>query len=340
MDPLTTTVRLVWPFLELARKQGHDVSTVAERLGVSARELEDPETRVSQQLVAKLLQGAVDYIGRDLGLMAAEHADSRNFGIGEYVARTRPTLRSAVECYDRYLPLLGDSAGVSTREVDDHIVMRLWFSPALVIHEAAYEFALAIGVLRARRVTGNNDLTPRSVHFMHARPANIERHQRLFRCPVYFGSEMTQVVVPKAALELKLPGREPVLGELLVQHAEAMLDRLACRDDICSRVESVIAANMRLSEVTVERVAKRLGMSARTLARRLDAEGTSFRELFDQIRNQVAQRELLHGSRTLAAVSEGLGFSNVQAFHRAFKRWTGETPASFRTAVRARRSQR
>jgi AraC-like DNA-binding protein len=327
----TTSVRLIWPFLDLARKYGRDVTKVAERLGLSEAELNDPETRVPQQLVAGLLQDTIDVSGqRDVGLLAARWVDSKHFGIGEYIARTRPTLQAAAELYGRYMPLLGDGMGVALERVGTQVVMRLWFSPELVIHEAAYEFALAIGVLRARRVAGIPELSPVSVHFMHARPADISRHERVFRCPVYFGAEITHVVLSPKALETKLPGAEPVLGALLERQADALLEQLPRGNAVSSRVRALLAGELDLSVASGPRVARRLGMSVRTLSRKLEAEGTSYRALIDDARKHVALRELAHGGRTLSELSARLGFASTQAFHRAFKRWTGTTAARMR----------
>jgi AraC-like DNA-binding protein len=331
-DPHTTSIRLVWPFLDLARKHGHDVSKVAEQLGLTERELNDPETRVSQQCLAKLLSSAVSYSGqRDIGLQAAYLADSRQFGITEYLARTQPTVRSALDTYDRYLPLLGDAMNVSVEVCDANIIMRLRFDPQLEIHEAAYEFALAIGVLRSRRVTGISDLAPISVHFMHAQPASIERHKALFRCPIYFGADVTHIVFPKQNLELRLPGRDPVLSDLLARHADAQLEHFPRQADLAAQVRMLLGTQVRLSEASAPRVAKRLGIGVRTLSRRLDVERTSFREILDEVRKQIAIRELAHGARSIAALSDRLGYATPQAFHRAFKRWTGRTPLQMRT---------
>ncbi|HKP58566.1 MAG TPA: AraC family transcriptional regulator [Polyangiales bacterium] len=336
----TTSIRLVWPFLELSRKHGRDVSRVAERLGLTQAELDNPETRVPQALVADLLKDAVERSGeRDIGLLAARWSDSLHFGIGEYVARTRPTLRSALDLYARYLPLLGDGAGFEFEDHGQAVSMRIWFSPELVIHEAAYEFAVAIGVLRARRIAGKPDMNPVSVNFMHARPQNTSRHERLFRCPVYFGAETTHVVVPREHLELRLPGAEPVLNDLLARQADAMLDRLPRADDVASRVRTLLGGELELTEASAPRIAKRLGMSVRTLSRRLDDEGTSFREVIDDVRKHVALRELTHDSRTLAELAARLGFASTQGFHRAFRRWTGTTAASVRKDAREGRGR-
>jgi hypothetical protein len=109
--PLTGSVRLVWPFLEIAAKHGRETQHVRERLGLNETQLHDPDTRISLPLASRLLNEAIAQSGeRDLGLIAAVAFDAAHFGIDEYLARTRPTLRSVFEHSGRYLPLLLDGA--------------------------------------------------------------------------------------------------------------------------------------------------------------------------------------------------------------------------------------
>jgi AraC-like DNA-binding protein len=325
--PATTSVRLVWPFLALAERSGRDVrALVAARFGLSVAQLLDPDTRVPQSILAALLDEAIEHSGeRDIGLIAARHVDGAHLGIGEYVARTRATLGDAVQDTGRYLPLLGDGAGHAVERRGKRAIVRIWFSPELQIHEAAYEFAMAIGVLRARRITGIADLAPISVHFMHLRPASTERHQKLFRCPVHFGAEITHLVMATRFLETKMAFAEPALAALLERQADELLARLPRGHDVTSRVLTMLGGTTDLRSAGAERAAQQLGMSVRTLARRLDDEGTSYRALFDEVRKQTALRELAHGARSIAEIADRLGFASSQSFHRAFRRWTGTT---------------
>src|SRR5262249_30980356 len=155
-----------------------------------------------------------------------------------------------------------------------------WFSPELEIHEAAYEFSVAVGVLRARRMTGNQELAPHAIHFMHARPASIARHEALFKCPIHFGSDSTQIVMLADSLDVKMPAAERALADLLVQQAELMLEKLP-RGDLTSRVLTLLGGELDLRNASVKHVARRVGVSVRNLSRRLADEGTTYREMID-----------------------------------------------------------
>jgi AraC-like DNA-binding protein len=328
---------LIWPFIALIKERGGDTSRIATWLGLNQQQLDDPETRVPQAFVARLLTGAVERSGqRDLGLIAARYVDTQHFGITEYLARTRPTLRAALDDMGRFMPLLGDGAGFSVERKGNRRIVRFWFSSDVVFPEAAYEFVIAIAILRARRLTGKPDLAPVEVSFMHPRPESTKRHEELFRCPVHFGAEVTHWVLSERHLEVPIASAEPALGALLERQAAQMLERLPRGDDVASRVTALLGGAASLRTASADRIARRLGMSVRTLSRKLSDEGTSFRLLIDTAREHAARRELAQTKRSLTEIAERLGFANPQSFHRAFKRWTGDTANGFRQRARVR----
>lgn len=334
----TTSIRMVWPFLALAKKHGREVGDIAGRLGLTKAQFEDRETRVPTRLIAEILNEAIEQSGqRDLGLLAARWADAAHFGVLEYLPRARPTLRAAIEDSSRYMPLIASGLGHSIERRGEFLVARMWFSPDLEIHEAAYEFSVAVGVLRARRMTGNAELAPVAIHFMHAKPANTERHESLFKCPIHFGSDSTQIIMRADALEqLRMPAAEPALADLLVQQAELMLEKLP-RGDLTSRVLTLLGGEVDLRNASVKHIARRVGVSVRNLSRRLADEGTTYREMVDSVRKQTALTDLARDMKPIAEIADALGFSSSQSFHRAFRRWTGTTADGYRRRMREQR---
>jgi AraC-like DNA-binding protein len=331
-----SSIRLVWPFLDLEQDQRRDT---AARLGLTPKELDDPDTRVSQKLLSQLLRDTIARTGeRDLGLLAARRVDSLHLGITHYIARTVPTLAAAITMTERYLPLLGDGVRYAIERKGKRVFTRLAFDPQLEMHEAAYEFALASWVLWARRIPGLGEFTPLSVHFMHARPANIRRHQKLFGCPVHFGAEATMLVVAASALEAPLSTADPVLAGFLEPQADAMLERLPRNDALTDRVRAMLAAEHDLQAMSLPQAARRFGMSVRTLTRKLSEEGAHFSDLLAEVRRAAALRELEKDSRPIAEIAARLGFASTPSFHRAFRRWTGTTADQIRREARAQRA--
>jgi AraC-like DNA-binding protein len=313
--------------LEIAAKYGHGSDHVRERLGLNETQLRDPDTRISLPLAARLLNDAVAQSGeRDLGLIAAVEFDASHFGIDEYLARSRPTLRSVFEHTGRYLPLLLDGAQYTFEVRGELAYSSLQLPAALEAHAAAYEFALAAAVLRARRISGDASLAPHAVHFVHARPKDTSRHERLFGCALHFDQPVTQLVMSAHYLERRMPLAEPGLRELLERRADALLARLPQSGGYAEQVLALADGELRTT--SAEHISGRLGVSERTLHRRLAAEGTSYRELIERVRKAAALR-YLDQPRSLEEVADLLGYASTQSFQRAFRRWMGTSPGSY-----------
>ena len=335
------SIRLVWPFVELARKHEREdlIERLQTQLGLNQAEFEDPDARVPLQLAVDLLDQAIARTGtRNIGLLAAQQVTSEHIGITEYLARSKATLGEALTTSARFVRLLGDGAHQSIELRDDLAFARLWFDSNLVMHEAAYEFAVAARLGSARRITGMPELAPLEVHFMHPQPYDLSLHMQLFNCTLRFNMPITQVVLSAQTLNLPLAGAEPALSRLLERQATAMLATLPRTDDLVTRVRDMLTAEADLCETSATRVARRLGMSVRTLARRLGEESTSYRMLLDETRKLVALRDLAQTLRPINDIAHQLGFASSQSFHRAFRRWTGDTAASYRDRSRQERN--
>ena len=329
----TMALHLVQPFITLAENQGYPDARAFVRnyFALSRAEADDPNTRVPVQRVADLFSAMIAATGnRDLGLIGARFVDAEHMGIGEYLARSRPTVREALESGSRYTRLLGDGAEHGVEVDTKGARWRIQIDPSLKVHEAAYEFMVALGVLRMRRITGVRDLVPLEVHFMHAEPANITRHKKLLGCSIRFGMPMTQVIMSKDFLDRRLPSAEPGFGRLLERQADAMLGQLPPPGDIVAQVRSLLSAEARLRDASAAQIARQLGVGVRTLTRKLSESDSSYRHLIDEARKQVALRDLTGTARPISEISYLLGFSSTQSFHRAFRRWTGMTAARCR----------
>jgi len=211
---------------------------------------------------------------------------------------------------------------------------QLQLPASIAVHPAVYEFAIAIGLLRARRITGDDALAPREVHFMHSRPDDTSSHERLFRCELVFDAPITQLVMTTNAIDA-LDGFDTI--DRSTPQGDAGLHLLDRRTDtllsgipqLGGYAEQVLAlADCELRTISADHISGRLGVSERTLHRRLAAEGTSYRELIESARKAAALR-YLEQPRSLEEVADLLGYASTQSFQRAFRRWTGTSPGSY-----------
>jgi AraC-like DNA-binding protein len=166
--------------------------------------------------------------------------------------------------------------------------------------------------------------------FQHRRPADVARYVEVFRCPLVFDDEVTSLTLPASTLSLEVKRADPQLCAYLEDHARTLLARLPQDERLSDRVKRLIAQELRGGEPAQAAVARQLGMSGRTLQRRLQQEGTSFTALLDEMRRQHALLYLQDRRMAVYEVAYLLGYREPSAFFRAFRRWTGETPQALR----------
>jgi AraC-like DNA-binding protein len=187
---------------------------------------------------------------------------------------------------------------------------------------------LASRVTFARRFTGV-PIVPEGVTVQRARPTWAHRYLEVFGCPVQFSHNEDSITFMQRDLDRPLLSANAEVNPILEQHAERALARLDQRG-ISGRVRMVLYRMLSGEEPQLARVARELGMSVRTLQRRLSAEAARFGDLVDDVRRGVAEEYLSVDGMNLMEIGFLLGFSDPNSFFRAFKRWTGTTPHAYR----------
>ncbi|MHB8417792.1 MAG: AraC family transcriptional regulator [Myxococcales bacterium] len=268
-----------------------------------------------------------------LALRLTEATPPGAFGIVEYVCRCAPTLGAALRAWSRYLGILDDAVEVGLVEAGPRLALRVIVeseAPA----PASHELCFALVVRNARLLLGEA-FRVEAVRFRHpAGAALAARHCAFFGCDVRFGASETEVVFDRAVLDAPLPTADSNLSAILVSAAEEKLPTGPRPLPLTEQVRRVLAAALSDDAAQVDAVARRLGLTARSLQRRLRDEGTSFNATRAAMRQELAERYLRDGL-SCAEISFMLGFSEPSAFFRAFKRWTGLTPLERRERLAA-----
>ncbi len=324
------SVRLLRPFHVYLTRAGFDSAGNLAKVGITQQSFDVRDLRLPHQSMANMLQRAVDMSGDfALGVHAAEHVQTGDFDVLEYAAGTCKTLGQSMRCAARYMVLMHDGAVVELDESRGMASLRYGLIDGLWEPSAGTEFALTSLLLYGRRFTGMN-LRPVAVDFAFPKPPDTSEHERVFQCPVRFDQEDTMLWFPAEALELPQAQADSGLHHILVRHAEHMLEAVGTRDRFTDRVRKLVASELCGGNPGVDHVAELLAVSTRTLHRRLKEEGTTFRRVVDDLRRSLAMRYLAGNWYSIAEVSFLLGFSHVNAFHKAFRRWTDTTPAQYR----------
>lgn len=231
--------------------------------------------------------------------------------------------------------------------VNQHVALELiedgaWLRVCLVVPSHAEvehlrhpaECLLAVVLMVARRTTGVA-LVPAAVAFRHAAPAAQAppaAYERVFGVAPCFDQARNELVFERAVLDTPNLAPDSALTQLAERHLRRLYDELPPVETFSGRVRRMICEELQLGEPTLARFAARLHMSERTLQRRLGSAGTSVQALLDEARRHQSLRQLAESNQSIAEISYRLGFAEARAFHRAFKRWTGSTPAAYRKA--------
>jgi AraC-like DNA-binding protein len=194
------------------------------------------------------------------------------------------------------------------------------------------EAAVAVGLRLMQHLSGD-DWRPLRVELAHPAPRSKAEHVRVFGAPVAFGARRSGLVLDAAVLDRPVPAADRRLLPLVERHLDELLAARA-PDAFVAQVREAIAESLCDGSPSIRTLAKRTGMSVRTFQRRLDERGIVFRELVAEIRQELARRYLAESTTNLTEVAFLLGYSELSAFDRAFRRWTGSTPLAMRRRLR------
>lgn len=328
----TISIRLVWPFTRVLGGYSLELSII-QGAGLKRSEFADPDTRIPSRLALELLRVSIEKSGDPaLGLHAAELIEPGDLDVVEYAARHCPTAREGIQCAARLVRLLDESMEIDLFEEGDLAYWRFLRSSAVQQPPGVAEFMVAVNVVVARRLV-RIQMLPQAVHFTHEVATNPSEYQRFFGCPIRLGQEYNEIVLTRAELDVPLPLADADLRAAFEQHGEQLLSRLPTAESIGSKVRRLTVAALGEGQFGMDVVAKKLHMSVATLRRRLREEGTTHSRILNDLRFEMAKRYLRRPDLAVSEIAYKLGFSHVNAFHKAFKRWTGCAPLEYRTRV-------
>ncbi|MEM8632698.1 MAG: AraC family transcriptional regulator [Pseudomonadota bacterium] len=327
----------VWARELIAYLQHKGVPTapVLRAADVSPRALRNENARLPFREIAGLYEAAAKEAGDDLlGFRFGQTTDFRDAGLISYVGLSSPTLRDAVLNIERYMAVFSEASQIdaSMLEKSGKIAWR-YKAPASVTRRQLVEWA-AVHFLRGARMMTGRDLRPEAVTFVYPRRDGRDEIGRFFGCDITFGARENSVTWSQSQLDLPLVTRDHRLAKILKQTCEDLLSqRRSQASDLVHRVEMALTDRAVQGVPDVGDVARTLGMSKRTLSRRLAEEGTSFRRVLDGLRRVFAEAYLKDSDLSLTEIAFLLGYSDLSSFSTAFRRWTGKAPRSVRAAA-------
>lgn len=329
-------VKTILAVVGFAANAGVPPSELLRAAGLDPEALVDPDAYLPHAQEMRLWDEAVRLTGdQDLGLHLAEwvaRSPPDHFDVLTFAMRSCPTLGEHFRLVGRYIRLIHDGIYVSLEEEGDVARLVYVHIPEQLGRRQPVEGMLALTVLHGRLGIGE-ELVPRAVCFAHARPERVSEQERVFRAPVHYGCPRNELVLDRALLDRPQRHAEERLLALLDRQLGALLSELPESRRFQDMVARRMMDELPEREPAVAAIAVKLHMSARSLQRRLQSEGTSFAEVLSVLRRDRALHYLKDQRISIGEVAFLLGFLDVTAFHRAFKRWTGSTPAEFRRSA-------
>ena len=318
---------------EQLKKRHLDPVPLLERSRISAGSLTD-DARISVSSQIKFLQLASETTKDEwIGLTIAESFDLRELGMLYYVAASSHHLGGALTRLERYARLSNEAL---TMTIVTGKECRIGFSYAGVARHSDRHQAecFIVALLRLCRHLTGRKLVPISVRFAHHRSRDLPRTRMVFGCEAEFDAEVDEMTFEPGVLELPLVSHDPFLNQLMVRDLEAALaNRSSPERPVRTMVENSIVALLPHGKAQFELVAKKLNMSERTLARRLEREGQTFGDVLEELRRDLAARYLVDPSMQMSQIAWRLGFSHASALSHACRRWFGKSPVEYRRAM-------
>ena len=306
--------------------RGMDGRALAAQAGIDVQRLDDAEARYLMRETRELWRRAVAATGDPcLGLAVSRYVTYTTFHALGAAVMASGTLREAFGRLVRYGRLVGDAATPRIEERAGRVRIVLALAGTGPVAAEAIDALLALMVRVARQLSDDRRLSPLRVELTRAEPTPSEPFRRFFQAPVRFAGDHNLLEFAAATVDARLPAGN---AEVARRIDEVLARYLARLDDhqLLSRMRAAVVERLPDGEPSQAAIARALGLSVRTLQRRLAEEGTSYQAILDGARAELARVYLAEGwSVTETAFT--LGFSDTSSFSRAFRRWTGKAPS-------------
>jgi len=315
----------------LGRAKGLDIEPFLRRANLVRRTLDDPQTRIPVVQQVAFVNALAQALKDDqLGFHLAQAVDLREAGLIYYVAASSDDVARSLENLERYCRIANESVVLTVRAGDSLRVELAYSGLARHSDRHQIEFLIALVVRMYRELTAA-PLRVVEAGFAHQRVRGLQPYRRFFGCAVQFGATADFVAFHRDVGSVALQKRDDYLNHILIGMCE---ERLARRRSISppwrTKTQNILGPLLPHGTASLKNVAKVLGVSPRTLTRRLAGEGTTFVAVLDSMRRELALVYIRDHHLPLGHIAWLLGFSEQSAFSHAFRRWTGKAPRSAR----------
>jgi len=333
---LTALVRVPQILLAWADDRGLDSQELARLAGIDRSELSDPDSRVPVNQIWNLWRVLIgETQDADLGLHIGSTIHIRDFGLVGYGVYYSMSMGEALDRLARYSRIVNEIVVFDLVAGADRAKLVSENVPRFDAMRHPIDIRLSWTLSAIREITGEG-IVPVEVDFPYARPTSVAEHKRIFRTKLEFDQPAATMAFRNEDLHRSVEAGDRTLSHYLDQLADEVLGALSRNSTFVDRVRSSIWTDLSTGKTSVQRIAKRLSVSSRSLQRQLAEEGTTFSAELESLRGQMARRLLQDRRHAVCEVAFLLGYSEPSSFYRAFRRWESVSPYEYRRAANSR----
>ncbi len=314
-----------------------DPQPLLDAFGLDHARLSEPGARLSIPRYMRLGHAAIQLAGDPaLGLEMGQLRKAGHLGLVGVTCAQAPTVREAARALIRFEPLYASNYRGASGFHEDSTGAWLRFysiSPYNAFNRFVVDTVLASWLTQLGAIAGQ-PLVPVTVQIEFERPAYADRHDAFFSRSVEFAAVHNQLRLDQATLASRNPEHCPGTWRELLELCEAELERRTRTRSLRERVTQLLGPLLKGQEPDLQQLANRLQLPPWTLRRKLEEEGTSYRTIINETRRDLAMAYIRDTESAFGEIAWLLGFSSAEAFQRAFKRWSGQTPGEYRRAQR------
>lgn len=330
----TASVAALRQYVRYADAKGIAVKPLFEQSGLKPDILNSDDGRIGAEQLQAFIHRLAEHTGNPvLGLETGDYVQPGSYSVLGYITMSCATLGEAITRIAPYEKLVGDM-GITGLRMKGHEVSLVWTcnftDPVVWPHVVDNVFASWIGY--ARWLADNDNAYPIRVSLRRSSPGPVyeAEYRERWGCPVTFGAPENVVTLHQELLATRLRQPDPLLRKTLEAHALSQLALLDTDTDLTNKVKLSIQKQLADGITRQDMVAEDLGMTSRTLQRKLSQEGVSYQRLLDEVRQQMAEDYLQNTKMSISDIALRLGYNETTSFYRKFKAATGKTPGDFR----------
>ncbi|MEQ8666580.1 MAG: AraC family transcriptional regulator [Rhodospirillales bacterium] len=321
--------------IDYIEKHNGDPDSILGNASITPEDLDSPFNELLLSDFCTLFEEAARQTKNDkFGLYFGEHFEPRRLGAIGYSAISSPTLAAALRNVELYFPAQQGQSSFGMIREDSEV---FWLSYRIFderIQNRRQDAELSLGMfLNIFREALGPNWAPLEVRFEHDAPDGTYCHEKVFGAPVRFGRRTNALAFRRRDLDARMPNQDPYLFSIIEPFLKSRCEIHRNPEDFATTVRNQIKLQLGDIPPTIAEIARIFGVSDQSLQRQLKEHGVTFQELVNAARKELALHYLEDHSVPLTEIAHCLGYSELSAFSRAFRGWTGMSPQRYRRTV-------